>query len=111
MKAEMKLHKIPRVDMSMCCAEQKIAYNMAFRANISFGDKFKSLSTEEEKAAMADKIADVEMKCYRDAYNYKPNKYNEDAILKALKAGLKAYLEKPFIASNFAEVSAAFPLD
>lgn len=107
----MKLHKIPKVDMSMCCAEQKIAYNMAFRAHISFEDKFKSLSTEEEKAAMADRIADFEMENYRVSYNYKPNKYNEDAILKALKAGLKAYLEKPFIAWNFAEVGAAFPLD
>ena len=36
-------------------------------------------------------------------------KYNIDAVQCCLNAGLQNFLEKPFIALNYEEVSAAFP--
>ena len=38
---KMKYHKIRNIDIKTCTAEQKIAYNMAFSADITFGDRFR----------------------------------------------------------------------
>jgi hypothetical protein len=49
------------------------------------------------------------MKNYRSEYDYKPGKYDEDAIFCALNAGISAYLERPFIASDYVTIGKAFP--
>ena len=105
----MKYHKIRGVDMETCTAEQKIAYEMAFRAHISFGDAFNKLDSGFAKTEAVIKIRDCMMKQYRDGYNYKPGRFNEDAIQSALHAGMRDYLEKPFIAYNYESIGKAFP--
>ena len=46
----MKYHKIRGVDKAICTAEQMIAYNMAFRIEISMGHEYRALSTGLAKA-------------------------------------------------------------
>lgn len=107
---KMKLHKMRGVALETCAAEQKIAYNIAFRADISYSEKYKALASAAEKvAAVADMVAGG-LRQYRAGYDYKPGKYNEDAIFAALNAGLRQYMEKPFIAADYAEIGRAFPV-
>ena len=105
----MKLHKIRKVDKAVCSCEQKIAYNAAFRAEMYYGNSYRRLP-ECEKGETILKIADCMMTMYRNGYSYKPGRYNEDAILAALRAGLAAYLEKPFIACDYDAIGTAFPV-
>jgi hypothetical protein len=107
----MTYHKIRGVDKSVCTAEQKIAYNLAFHAHISFQnnyDKARSVSAACVSALVGEIVA-LSLKNYRSAYDYKPGKYDEDAIFCALNAGISAYLERPFIASDYATIGKAFP--
>lgn len=105
----MKYHKISGVELKTCTAEQKIAYNLAFNAHISFGDAFNNLDSGIAKAEAVIKIRDRMMNQYRLGYNYKHGRYDEDAIQSALHAGLRNYLEKPFIANDYESIGKAFP--
>lgn len=107
----MKYHKIPKVDKSVCTAEQMIAYNIAFRLHISYADQFKKVNAVNPGAARAD-CADLAMeglKNYKAAYSYKPGKYDEDAIFSALLAGLYDYLSDFHIFSSYEDIGRAFP--
>lgn len=101
-------HKISGVEKSVCTAEQKIAYNLAFRSHISYGDAFNKLSGFAKSEAII-KIRDAMMRQYRLGYDYKPGKFNEDAIQAALHAGLREYLENPFIAWDYESIGKTFP--
>lgn len=105
----MKYHRIPGVDKAVCTAEQKIAYNMAFRLDINMGDKYRTLSTGWAKAEAWQSAARMALQDYRNSYTYKPGKYDEDAIFCALNAGLADYLESPFIATDYETIGKAFP--
>lgn len=107
---KMKCHKIRGVEKSVCTAEQKIAYNLAFRAHISFGDEYKKLHTSVAKSEALSKIRDMQLKNFKSSYDYKPGKFNEDAIFCALNAGLKNYIEMPFIATDYGKIGEAFPI-
>lgn len=105
----MKYHKIYGVDKAVCTAEQKIAYNIAFRLHIGLGDKYRALPSAVAKAEAFRAAIDIAMHDYRNSYDYTPGKYDEDSIFCALAAGLAGYLEKPFIACNYESIGAAFP--
>lgn len=83
----MKLHKIRGIDLSVCSAEQMIAYNIANANHDIF-------TTAEEM-----------LKTYTPS-----SKYNLDAIKQALTNGLQKYLERPFIATNYESVGKTFYL-
>lgn len=109
-----KYHKIRGVEMSVCTAEQKIAYNLAWRANLRCGERFREclpLVTFAEAKHAASKLAREMLDEYRLSYNYQrnPGRYTEDAIFSALLAGMYDYLCKPFIATDFARIGQAFP--
>lgn len=106
---KLKYHKIRNVEKSVCTAEQMIAYNMAFRAHISFGDRFRKLESSIAKDDAYHEIINCMFRQYRNGYDYKPGKFNEDAIQAALNAGLRSYLENPFIAQDYESVGKAFP--
>lgn len=106
---KLKYHKIRNVPKEDCTCEQMIAYNMASRSCTSFIDKFKKAKECSEMCAnnFVNDIIDYQIKSYMECY---PNsKYNIDAIQSCLRAGLKKYLEKPFIAWDYKQVGKAFP--
>ena len=97
----MKYHKIRGVDLAVCTAEQKIAYNLAF-ANydiVLHSGRFANLA----------EAAQWIVSLYKSSYSYVPGKFDIDAIFCALNAGLESYCKKPFIASNYEEIGNAFP--
>lgn len=105
----MKLHKIRNVPLDVCCAEQKIAYNMAFCIHINRGEEYLALQDSKKPAAIERMIKEA-LADYRNAYTYLPGKYNEDAIAKALRNGLASYLETFFIATDFQRIGAVFSM-
>ena len=107
----MKYHKIPNVEKSVCTAEQKIAYNIAFQLYISYADQFKKVNAVNSGAARADcdDLARKGLEWYKMAYSYKPGKYDEDAIFSALLAGLYDYLSDSHIFTNYEDIGRAFP--
>ena len=106
----MKLHKICNVDLKECSAEQKIAYNIAFRCEISGGSEFRKLLATDPKGAaeLCTKLRDIHM----DAWDRDPGsrRYDREAIYTALDNGLHAYLENHFIATRYEQIGKAFPL-
>lgn len=105
----MKYHKIRGVDLSVCTAEQKIAYNLAFSHTARFRDNYNALPTAAAKAQAVRDITGKLIEWYRAGYSYKPGKYDEDAIFSALLAGLDGYLVRPFIAGSYGDIGNAFP--
>ena len=96
----MKYHKICNIPIEVCTAEQKIAYNLvsAYRDCIVGG----SFSTWPEAAHWC-------VRMYTLGYDYKPGKYDIDAIFCAINAGIESFCEKPFIASSYEQIGKAFP--
>lgn len=110
----MKYHKIRGVKMSVCTVEQKIAYNLAWRADLRCGERFRAclpLVTFSEAKACALKLAREMFDEYRASYDYQrnPGKYTDAAIFGALLAGLYDYLCKPFIATDYTTIGKTFP--
>lgn len=107
----MKYHKIRNVAKETCTAEQKIAYNLAFRVHINYQDDFNRVNSINPGSAKHDavKLASDAIRTYTLAYDYKPGKYDLDAIQAALNAGLYEYLCKPFIATDYERIGKAFP--
>ena len=107
----MKYHKIRNVEKTVCAAEQMIAYNIAFRQHISYQHDFDQVNACDPEAAKSycEKLVHNGLSMFRRAPDYKPGKFDEDAIFYSLNAGLYGYLSKPFIAANYEAVGKAFP--
>ena len=105
-------HKIPRVEKSTCTAEQMIAYNIAWRLQLTYLAGWRKISATGvafHRAEAARDLVKTGMKWYLEAYDYQPGKFNEDAIQSCLNAGLEKYMDRPFIATDYATVGRAFP--
>lgn len=96
----LKTRKIPGVDKSVCCAEQKIAYNLAF----STRDHILRCGLNGEQA-----VAEA-MKFWRHCPESQNSRHNSDAIRAALAGGLDNYLNSFFIASSYEQIGKSFPL-
>ena len=107
---KVKTHKIYGVPKDICTAEQKIAYNLTFSYHDLFKAEFLSLPTEAAKSKAIADMRDTWLNWYRNAYAYKPGKYNEDAIFIALNNGIRRYMENPFIASNYEIIGEVFAI-
>ena len=107
----MKYHKIRNVEKTVCAAEQKIAYNIAFRHLSSYKSDFEQVNASDPEAgkSFCEKLARNGLLLFRKGYDYKPGKFDEDAIFYSLNAGLYGYLSKPFIASSYETIGKAFP--
>lgn len=107
----MKYHKIRNVSKEVCTAEQKIAYNLAFRAHINFQEEFDRVNAVHPGGARSDctRLAHREVESFRRAHDYKPGQYDDDAIFSALLAGLYDYMCRPFIATSYEQIGKAFP--
>lgn len=108
MATKLEYHKIRGIPKDICTAEQKIAYNLAFLAHISFQDQFDKIK-DYPTNVISDfiyQVRDFEIKRYQRDND---KKYNIDAIQSALSAGLLNYFKKPFIASNYETIGKSFP--
>lgn len=95
----MKYHKIRNVDLTVCTAEQKIAYNLAWQyRDYVLSGKFSSY------AEAAQELSNIYKRTEK-----KPGQYDIDSIFCALNAGLEEYCKRPFIACSYSEVGKAFP--
>lgn len=106
----MKYHKIKGVSLDVCTAEQKIAYNLAFGYYDCIQKEYERLPMQFQKSELIGKSIRKMLDIYRSGYDYKPGKYDEDAIFCALNAGFEKYLkEKCPICWSYAEIGAMFP--
>ena len=82
----MKYHKIPKVDKSICTAEQMIAYNYAQ----AYCWKYHTEYIQQDKFVQADAISEMVNQCIKlmQCNEKIMQKYNIDAIQSALRAGL-----------------------
>lgn len=96
----MKYHKINNVPKEICTCEQKIAYNLCS----AYSDCVlsKGFHTWPEAAHYL-------VHLYALGYDYKPGKYDIDAIFCAINAGIEAFCAKPFIATSYEQIGKAFP--
>ena len=107
----MKYHRIPNVPLEVCTAEQKIAYNLAFRAHINFQEKYDEARKISGVCRMdvVNQIVNCEMENYKRTYcDGKKSRYDIDAIFAALRSGIDEYLKKPFIAADYKSIGKAF---
>ena len=108
----MKLNykSIRGVAKNVCTAEQKIAYNIAFRLHISFQDEFDKLPAGLPRFQAAVKMVDEGLRRFTSAWDYKPGQYNLEAIQAALDGGLQDYLEsKRWVLGSYEEIGRIFP--
>lgn len=108
----MKYHKIRNVPKEVCTCEQKIAYNVAFSQEINFGDDFREKSktaTGIQREEMLQEILRVSIREMENSPSKVLEKYDLDAIVSALRAGLLEYLENPKIYASYADIGKAFP--
>lgn len=105
----MKYHKIRGVPMEVCTAEQKIAYNLAFRLHISHGDKYKFIAKNYSKIVLSNVENQLIDEAFRLWENDGTERYDIDAIFSALRAGLNDYLLHHFIAADYERIGKAFP--
>lgn len=89
----MKTHKIRGVSKSVCTAEQRIAYDLAF--------SYLHINDFSVEAAL-----DI----WEVSAQAQSGRYNAEAVEAALRAGAEAYRAKPFVAWNHEQIGAAFPL-
>ena len=90
----MKKKKIRNVDISVCCGEQVICYNICFVSEINFRKDVK-------KAFMfAEKFHFPEI----------PTRFNKDLIISLVENNLEKYMESPKIFSNYRDLGLFFPI-
>lgn len=96
----MKYHKIRGIDISVCSAEQKIAYNLvSAHYDCVLNGNFHAWP----------EASHFLVKLYTQGYDYKPGKYDIDAIFCAINAGIESFCKKPFIATSYDQIGKAFP--
>lgn len=107
----MKYHKIRNVDIHVCTAEQKIAYNLAVREYQQYILAYDRASRMGQLNIISDAIHSM-IDSYCNSYDYNPNKYDIDAIFCALYAGFESYLTAPYhILSSYEEIGKMFPAE
>lgn len=113
---KLQYRKIRGVDKAICTAEQKIAYNMAWRiyGDVRFAKSWQQYDSGKVPAFLQN---DWESKAIREYfttwqrdYNKASAYYNEDAIFSALRAGLHGYIANHGpILTTYEEIGQAFP--
>ena len=103
-----KCRKIQNVEKTTCTAEQKIAYNFAFRY-ADLGKKIlKSNAAESVKGTAFADITELVM--FDIIKNKELKKYNIDAIIIAFRNGFRNYCKNPFIATDYETIGNCFKI-
>ena len=95
----MKYHKIPKVSLNVCTAEQMVAYNMARRLGCIYNENFKrrfSKLTGVQKSDVIFQLVDEAVKMLKNSYEYNNinTKYNVDYIICAFRGGIEDYINQ-----------------
>lgn len=103
---KLKYHKIRGVDKTVCTVEQRLAYELAFRARINYSTAWEKLPTATAKHTAVTEIITRQTKilvneCHRV--------FDLDGTISALHAGIYEYMENPFIATSLEQIGKAFP--
>lgn len=102
----MKMHKIRGVDKEICTAEQKIAYNYAFRYRNIMERIRDSDTTAMAKEESYQQVVDWVIRGVKD--NGIDKKYNIDAIVHCFRNGIKNYLNRFSIITSYEEIGKTF---
>ena len=106
----MTYHKIKNIPLTECTAEQKIAYNLSFAYYYNVLEEYNRLPMHFQKSELVYASVRKMLDLYRMGRDYKPGKYNEDAIFCALNAGFENYLKAKYhILSSYKEIGEMFP--
>ena len=106
----MTYHKIKNIPLTECTAEQKIAYNLSFAYYYNVLEEYNRLPMQFQKSELVYASVRKMLDLYRMGRDYKPGKYNEDAIFCALNSGFENYLKAKYhILSSYKEIGAMFP--
>lgn len=106
----MTYHKIKNIPLTECTAEQKIAYNLSFAYYYNVLEEYNRLPMQFQKSELVYASVRKMLDLYRMGRDYKPGKYNEDAIFCALNAGFENYLKAKYhILSSYKEIGEMFP--
>ena len=105
-----KPHKIPSVNISICCKEQKIAYNYLFSWAINFRTKDYVLSCIQ--AELASKAAGTYEKDYKPLYTWTPGGVDYDLVYHYILQSFDRYTAKsPKIFTSYAEIASVIYSD
>ena len=86
-----------------------IAYNFAFAYSDKYLNEYKASKNEIEKEEIIIKTLDFLKMLLKN--NEGCQKFNQEAIHKAMENGIKKYMEHPFIAHSYKEVGEVFTLN
>lgn len=107
---KLKYKSIRGVAKNVCTAEQKIAYNIAWRLHLDHGDEYKHLEPGLDRFQACVRMIAEGLEEYALAYDYKPGQYNLEAIQAALEGGLQDYFDgKYHILGSYEDIGRAFP--
>jgi len=115
----MKYHKIRNTPLTVCTAEQKIAYKLAINWHDIIKKHYDDVPYAFQKSEvlhlfisiMIKDYISIMNKDYKDSCNYKPGRYDIDTIFYALNAGLEKYINSEYsILSSHEEIGKMFPL-
>ncbi len=106
----MKKHKIRNVDISVCCAEQKIAYNLAFSHCTNFKEQYEKIKGNDFLIAdFVIQLRDFAIKLYKQGRDY-TGRYDIDLIQHCLHNGIENYFKANCkICSSYEEIGKIFP--
>ncbi len=104
----MKYHKIRGIPLSVCTAEQRVAYNMAYRIYIVYNESYSLLQTQQQKSEFLSKVIHDLLEYIQD-YCY-TGKYDLDAAFCALNAGLENYMNSEVrVLNDYKDIGEMFP--
>lgn len=103
----MTYHKIKGVEKTICTAEQKIAYNLAFSNYYDFKKEYDLQVLQIYKSDILNEFVQFCMKTWSCTDS---GKFDNDAIFCALNAGAKMYFEAKYhILSSYEAIGKMFP--
>lgn len=101
-----KIHKIRNVDLTVCTAEQMLAYNAADQISSVFGHRI-AAADESTRPELINQAINTAMGWFSPRA---AERYNMDTVKACIAAGLPGYLAGHRLYSSYAEVGEAFPL-
>lgn len=103
----MKPHKIRNVDIKVCSAEQKIAYNMAF-SDYTHIERVQREYTQAAASEAAARLRDIHI----DELKRNNTKYDIDVIFCAYNVGIWDYITAPYhILGSYEDIGKMFPIE